>query len=57
MCSVKGTKEDLSPLQPIPILAGTHIDKLYPDIKVARKIAKEMILPQLIEELSDKPYA
>ncbi|XP_065890274.1 uncharacterized protein [Dysidea avara] len=57
MCSVEGTEVDLSPLHPPIILAGTHIDKLHPDIKVARKIAKEMILPQLIEELADKPYA
>ncbi|XP_065914951.1 uncharacterized protein [Dysidea avara] len=57
MCSVKGHKGDLSPVQPTAILAGTHIDKLHPDIDVARKISKEMILPQLIEELSDKPYA
>jgi len=57
MCSVEGTEVDLSPLQPPVIIAGTHIDKLHPDIKIARKIAKEMILPQLIEELADKPYA
>ena len=56
VCSVKGTIVDLSPVQPTA-LAGTHIDKLHSDIKVAQKIAKEMILPQLIEELSDKPYA
>jgi len=55
MCSVKGTKGELSPVQPTAILAGTHIDQLHPDIEVARKIAKEMILPELIEELSDKP--
>ena len=55
MCS--GTEEDLSPLQPTAILAGTHSDKLHSDIKIARKIAKEMIPLQLIEELSDKPYA
>ncbi|XP_065895596.1 uncharacterized protein [Dysidea avara] len=57
MCSVEGKKGDLSPLQPAVILAGTHIDLLHPDIKIAWKIAKEMILPQLIEELSDKHYA
>ena len=49
--------EVMSPLQPAVILAGTHIDLLHPDIKVARKIAKEKILPQLIEELSNKHYA
>jgi len=32
---------DLSSLQPAVILAGTHIDLLHHDIKVARKIAKE----------------
>ena len=57
VCSVEGREGDLSPLQPTVILAGTHIDLLHPDIKVARKIAKELILPTLIEELSDKPYA
>jgi len=57
MCSVEGTEVDLSPLQPPVILAGTHIDKLHCDIKIARKIAKEIILSQLIEELADKPYA
>ena len=57
MCSVEGREGDLSPLQPAVILAGTHIDLLDPDIKVARKIVKKMILPQLKEELSDKRYA
>jgi len=57
VCSVEGREGDLSPLQPTVILAGTHIDLLHPDIKVARKIAKESILPKLIEELSDRPYA
>ena len=57
MCSVEGREGDLSPLQPPVILAGTHIDLLHPDIKVARKIAKEIIIPQLVEELSDKCYA
>jgi len=57
MCSVEGIEADLSPLQPPVILAGTHIDKLHPDIKIARKVAKEITIPQLIEELADKPYA
>ena len=57
VCSVEGREGDLSPLQPTVILAGTHIDLLHPDIKVAWKIAKELILPTLIEQLSDKPYA
>jgi len=57
VCSVEGREGDLSPLQPIVIQVGTHIDLLHPDIKVARKIAKQIILPKLIEELSDKPYA
>ena len=57
MCSVEGREGDLSPLQPPVILAGTHIDLLHPDIKVARKIAKEMVIPQLVEELSNKHYA
>ena len=57
MCSVEGREGDLSPLQPAVILAGTHIDLLHLNIKVAQKIAKEMILPQLKEELSDKHYA
>ncbi|XP_065887012.1 uncharacterized protein [Dysidea avara] len=57
ICSVQGREGDLSPLQPAVILAGTHIDLLHHDIKVARKIAKETILFQLIEELSDKQYA
>ena len=47
MCSVKGKV----------LLAGTHIDKLHPDIKKARKIANERILPQLEKELCKKPYA
>ena len=47
MCSVKGKV----------LLAGTHIDKIHPDIKKARKIAKERILPQLVKELRGKPYA
>ena len=57
VCTVEGREGDMSPLQPTVILAGTHIDLLHPDIKIARKIAKEVILPALIEELSDKPYA
>ena len=47
MCSVKGKV----------LLAGTHIDKIHPDIKKARKIAKERILPQLEKEVCKKPYA
>ena len=47
MCSVKGKV----------LLAGTHIDKIHPDIKKACKIAKERILPQLETELFKKPYA
>jgi len=38
------------------ILAGTHIDLLHLDIKEAQKIVNEKILPQLIEELSDKRH-
>ena len=40
VCSVEGSEEDHSFLLPTALLAGTHIDKLHPDIKVARKIAK-----------------
>ena len=47
MCSVKGNV----------LLAGTHIDKIDPDIKKACKIAKKRILPQLEKELHRKPYA
>ena len=47
MCSVKGKV----------LLAGTHIDKISADIKKARKIAKERILPQLKKELFNRPYA
>ena len=47
MCSVKGKV----------LLAGIYIDKISPDIKKARKIAKERILPQLMKELFKKPYA
>ena len=57
MCSVKGGDEDHSPLLPTALLAGTHIDKLDPDIKKARKIAKNIILPILERELLGKPYA
>ena len=57
MCSVRGDKDDLSPLLPTAVLAGTHIDKLHPDIKVARKIAKEKHLTVLEEQLIGKPYA
>ena len=57
MCSVKGSDEDQSPLLPTALLAGTHIDKLHPDIKKARIIAKSIILPMLEKELLGKPYA
>ena len=39
------------------LLVGTHIDKLHPDIKEARKIARNKILPDLEKELCNKPYA
>ena len=55
--SVKGREGGLSPLLPTAVLAGTHIDKLHPDIKVARKIAKKKLLPLLEKELSEKSYA
>ena len=57
MCSVKGGDDDHSPLLPTALLAGTHIDLLHSDIKEARKIAKQMILPVLEKELLEKPYA
>ena len=47
MCSVKGKV----------LLAGTHIDKIHRNVKKARKIAKEKILPQLENELHGKSYA
>ena len=47
MCSAKGKV----------ILAGTHIDQIHRNIKKARKIAKERILPQLVKQLHGKPYA
>ena len=47
MCSVKGKV----------LLAGTHIDKIHPDIKKARQMAKEKISPKLVQELCEKPYA
>ena len=47
MCSVKEKV----------LLAGTHIDKIHSDIKKARKIAKNRILPKLEEQLRGKPYA
>ena len=55
--SVKGSEGGLSPLLPTVVLAGTHIDQLHPDIKVARKIAKKKLLPLLEKELSEKSYA
>ena len=39
------------------LLVGTHIDKLHPDLKEARKIASNIILPALEKELCGKPYA
>ena len=39
------------------LLVGTHIDKLHPDLKEARKIASNEILPILEKELCGKPYA
>ena len=57
MCSVEGSEGDLSPLLPTALLVGTHIDKLHPDIKEARKIAKRIILHLLVKELCEKPYA
>ena len=39
------------------LLVGTHIDKLHPDLKKARKIASNKILPVLEIELCGKPYA
>ena len=57
MCCVKGSDEDHSPILPTALLAGTHIDKLHPNIKEARKIAKKIILPILEKELLKKPYA
>ena len=56
MCSMEGSDDNLSPLLPTALLAGTHIDKLHPDIKMARKIAKQKILPILEKELREKPY-
>ena len=46
MCSVK---ENV-------LLVGTHIDKLHPDLKRARNIARSKILPALEKELCGKPY-
>ena len=56
MCAVEGSEDDYSFLLPTALLAGTHIDKLHPDIKEARKIAKNLILPKLEKELLKKPY-
>ena len=39
------------------LLVGTHIDKLHPDLKKAREIASNKILPVLEIELCEKPYA
>ena len=57
VCSVRGGKDDMSPLLPTAVLAGTHIDKLHPDIKVARKIAKDKHLSFLEAQLVGKTYA
>ena len=54
VCSVEGEDDHL---RPTAILAGTHIDKLHPDLKVAREIARDKILPQLEKELFEKHYA
>ena len=47
VCSVKGNV----------LLAGTHIDRLHHDLKEARKIASNKILPVLEDELFEVPYA
>ena len=39
------------------LLVGTHIDKLHPDVREARNIASNKILPVLEKELCGKPYA
>ena len=39
------------------LLVGTHIDKLHRNLKKARKIASDKILPVLEKELFGKPYA
>ena len=39
------------------LLIGTHIDKLHHDLKEARRIASNKILPVLENELCGKPYA
>ena len=39
------------------LLVGTHIDKLHPDLKKARKMASSEILPVLEEELIGTQYA
>ena len=39
------------------LLVGTHIDKLHSNIKKARKIISNKILPVLEKELCGKPYA
>ena len=51
MCSVEGRKGDPSPLQPPVILAGTHLDWIHPDLKRARRIAKEVIIPMVSQAL------
>ena len=56
MCSMKGSEEDLSPLLPTALLAGTHIDLLHANTKEARKIAKQRLLPILENELQGKAY-
>ena len=56
MCSMKGSEEDLSPLLLTALLAGTHIDLLNPNIKEARKIVKQKLLPILEKELQGKTY-
>ena len=39
------------------LLVGTHIDKLHNDVKEAREVASNKILPELEKELCGKPYA
>ena len=39
------------------LLVGTHIDKICRNVRRARELAKQRILPQLQRELCNKPYA
>ena len=47
----------MSKLLPIFVLVATHIDELHPDIKVARKMAFDMLVPTLRAEIEGKPFA